>query len=486
MDLDHQRDRADRGLPALLRRLVLSFGPGHPLARAAAAARAPLEGAAAGAHRHRLPPAFARPQPAHREPPAGGRRDLPRPQGPRPGHAAARRRAGPAQPAYGGQGPGGQPASALRPPRLRLARAGRRPRHPHPPRGLLQARGPFARQQRRAHHRQAEKRPGGHRRADLDPRAHPVREQGVRRGPGRSRRNPGQFHVSLRPERLGAAPRRQAASGVYSVRFTRLWRPTWAEVDLGALRRNLRRLRHAAGVPLLFVVKADGYGHGAVSAAKAALEVPGVQGLGVSSVEEGAVLREAGVRAPILILGSLYPFESTLAAVHYGLTPTVASLDGARRIQLAARGLRGADRRRLPLACHLKLDTGMGRIGVRWPAGREVVEYLLKAQGVRLEGLYTHLARAEDSAEFTRRQLGLFARAVRETEAMGARLKWRHAANSAGALLRPESRWDLVRPGLAAYGLWEGYEPVLSLKTRVVFLKNVPKGTPIGYGGRFR
>lgn len=283
-----------------------------------------------------------------------------------------------------------------------------------------------------------------------------------------------------------AAPRRQAASGVYSVRFPRLWRPTWAEVDLGALRRNLRRLRAHAKVPLLFVVKADGYGHGAVSVSRAALEVPGVQGLGVSSVEEGAVLREAGVRAPILILGSLYPFESTLAAVHYGLTPTVASLDGARRIQLAARGLRGSDRRRLPLACHLKIDTGMGRIGVRWPAGREVVEYLLKAQGVRLEGLYTHLARAEDSVEFTRRQLGLFSRAVRETEALGGRLKWRHAANSAGALEHPESRWDLVRPGLAAYGLREGFEPVLSLKTRVVFLKNVPKGTPIGYGGRFK
>lgn len=280
--------------------------------------------------------------------------------------------------------------------------------------------------------------------------------------------------------------RRQAASGVYSVRFTRLWRPTWAEVDLGALRRNLRAIKSQAKVPLLFVVKADGYGHGAVSVARAALDVPGVQGLGVSSVEEGAVLREAGIRAPILILGSLYPFESTLAAVHYGLTPTVASLDGARRIQLAARGLRGFDRRRLPLACHLKLDTGMGRIGVRWPAGREVVEYLHKAQGVRLEGLYTHLSRAEDSAETTRRQLAVFAKAVKETEALGVRLKWRHAANSAGALIRPESRWDMVRPGLAAYGLWEGFEPVLSLKTRVVFLKNVPKGTPLGYGGRFR
>lgn len=283
----------------------------------------------------------------------------------------------------------------------------------------------------------------------------------------------------------GAGDRR-TPSGVYAVRFPRLWRPTWAEVDLPAMRRNLKRLKSIARVPILFVVKADGYGHGAVRVAQAALGVDGVMGLGVSSVEEGAVLREAGVKAPILILGSLYPFESTLAAVHYGLTPTVASLEGARRIHLAARGLRGSDRSLLPLACHLKIDTGMGRVGVRWPAGREVVEYLLGASGVRLEGMFTHLSRAEDSPSFTKRQLALFSRAVGEASALGARLKWRHAANSAGTLLWPESRWDLVRPGLAAYGLWEGFEPVLSLKTRVVFLKNVPAGARLGYGGLYK
>lgn len=274
--------------------------------------------------------------------------------------------------------------------------------------------------------------------------------------------------------------------GVPAARSSRLWRPTWAEIDLGALRRNLRRLRSIARVPLMFVVKADGYGHGAAPVARAAMVVPGVAFLGVSSVEEGAVLREAGIKAPILILGSLYPFESTLAAIHYSLTPTVASLEGARRIQLAAGGLRGADRRLLPLSCHLKIDTGMGRVGVRWPAGREVVQSLLASPKVRLEGLYTHLARAEDSASFTKRQLSIFARAARESEALGARFRWRHAANSAGTLLWPESRWNLVRPGLAAYGLWEGFEPVLALKTRVVFLKSVPRGTPLGYGGLLR
>ncbi|MFH1725104.1 MAG: alanine racemase [Elusimicrobiota bacterium] len=280
----------------------------------------------------------------------------------------------------------------------------------------------------------------------------------------------------------------RAGSGVYSVRFPRLYRPTWAEVDLDRLVSNLRRLRARmpARTGIMLVVKADGYGHGAVEVARAARSSGTVSWLGVSSVEEGAVLREAGLRGPILILGSLYPFASTLAAVRYGLTPTVASLEGARRIVRAESRLSRPERRRLPLPCHLKIDTGMGRIGVRWPAGREVVEYLGRSSGVRLEGVYTHLARAESDPAATRRQLALFRRAVEDLERAGQRVRLRHAANSAAALGFPESRWDLIRPGLAAYGLCGGFQPVLSLKTRIVFIKNVRAGTPISYGALYR
>ncbi|MFC1679054.1 alanine racemase [Elusimicrobiota bacterium] len=283
---------------------------------------------------------------------------------------------------------------------------------------------------------------------------------------------------------MSGRARRRSGSGVYSVRFPRLYRPTWCEIDLRVLRSNLRRLRRLANV--MFVVKADGYGHGAVRVARAALGSGAVSWLGVSSVEEGAVLREAGITGPILILGSLYPFESTLAAIRYGLTPTVASLEGARRIVRAAGHLGRSHRRRLPLACHLKIDTGMGRIGVRWPAGSEVAEYLARSRGVRLEGVYTHLARSENDAAYTRGQLARFRKAVAGLEAARQRPALRHAANSAGALRFPESRWDLIRPGLAAYGLLGDFRPVLSLKTRIVFLKNVKAGTSIGYGTHYR
>ncbi|MFH2204298.1 MAG: alanine racemase [Elusimicrobiota bacterium] len=274
------------------------------------------------------------------------------------------------------------------------------------------------------------------------------------------------------------------------VEFPRLYRPTWAEVDLGVILANLRKLkRRVRGAELLLVVKANGYGHGAVEVARAAEQAGLVRGFGVSSVEEGIALREAGIRRSILILGSLYPFESTMAAIRYGLTPTVASLEGARLIEQAAESmerLHADGTQALPLSCHLKIDTGMSRVGVRWPAGREVVDYLERAPGVRLEGVFTHLACAENDVPATRRQLRQFRAAVREIERRGRKIPCRHAANSAAAMRFPESRWDMIRPGLAAYGLYPGFAPALSLKTRIVFLKSVPRATPVSYGALYR
>ncbi|HAH06250.1 MAG TPA: alanine racemase [Elusimicrobia bacterium] len=269
----------------------------------------------------------------------------------------------------------------------------------------------------------------------------------------------------------------------------RFHRPTWAEVDLRRLQENLRRLRRRLPPPvgILLVVKGDAYGHGALSVSRAALASGAVDRLGVSSVEEGLALRDAGIRRPILILGSLYPFGSTLAAVRGGLTVTVASLDGARLIAEAAKKAYAPARRFRPLRCHLKLDTGMGRIGVSWPAGLRVAERLRDERGVELEGVYTHLACADADPVFTRLQLERFREALKGLSQAGVRIPLAHAANSAAALLHPASRFDLVRPGLLAYGLFgEGFEPVLSLKTRVVFLKNVRAGTPLSYGALYR
>jgi alanine racemase len=141
----------------------------------------------------------------------------------------------------------------------------------------------------------------------------------------------------------------------------RFFRPTWAEVDLGALDRNLRRIRAKmpAGTKIMFVVKANAYGHDAALCARAAEKARAADWLGVSSVEEGIALRDAGVRLPVLILGSLYPFESVLAAVAHDLTPVVASLEAAKRlVEVAVKLQRRVD-------CHVKVDTGMGRIGSR-------------------------------------------------------------------------------------------------------------------------
>jgi alanine racemase len=258
------------------------------------------------------------------------------------------------------------------------------------------------------------------------------------------------------------------------------WRPTWAEVELGRLRRNLAEFRRRS-VPakLLYVVKANAYGHGLVPVARLAEEA-GADWLGVSSVEEGVAVREAGVRLPTLILGSLYPFDSFKEAAARGLTPTVASPEAAR--ELMKRGAQEGYR----LACHLKMDSGMGRIGMSKAALLQAVEALRPEGAVRAEGVYTHLSCADSDPERSKDQLAAFADAVAAAEAVHGRFAWRHAANSAAALRYPESRWDLVRPGLALYGLLPGFEPALSLKTRVVFVKNVPAGARIGYGASWK
>lgn len=231
---------------------------------------------------------------------------------------------------------------------------------------------------------------------------------------------------------------------------------------------------------MLFVVKANAYGHGAAACAKAVTSAGLAECLGVSSVEEGASLRSQGVRGPILILGSLYPFESFLAAAEFRLTPTVASLESAHRLAEAARRI---GRR---VACHLKIETGLNRIGVRGPEGLKVAEYVAGEKLLKLEGAYTHLSCASSDPEYTRLQLDLFTDFLSALKRAKISLEFRHAANSAAALGYRSARLDMVRPGLALYGLCPGFEPVLSLKSKVVFIKNVAKGSSVGYGATFR
>lgn len=265
----------------------------------------------------------------------------------------------------------------------------------------------------------------------------------------------------------------------------RFLRPTWAEIDQDAFARNLAALSRLASVPVIVVLKADGYGHGAVPLAQAALRSGArLWGFGVSSVEEGVALRDGGIKEPILTLGSLFPFESFEAALDYGLTPAVASPAAAQALGRLAAG------RGKPCGAHLKIDTGMGRIGVSPKGAAEAARAVLDQKSLRLEGAYTHLAQA-DSAEATREQLALFDEAVAPFRTQSL---LRHVANSAAVLSRPEARYDAVRPGLALYGIYPSealrsrvpLTPVMAWKTRVVFMKTAAPGTSVSYGATFK
>jgi alanine racemase len=204
-------------------------------------------------------------------------------------------------------------------------------------------------------------------------------------------------------------------------------------------------------------------------------------------VEEGVSLRDRGVRKPILVLGSLFPFKSFEAALAHTLTPIVASVHSAQALGDLAR----AKNQSVPV--HIKVDTGMGRIGVSPRNLPALVQAVQGHKSLVMEGIYTHLASADGDPEMTRRQIESFAQAVEEARRSGGKFM-AHAANSAATLAFPEGRFDMVRPGLALYGVSpfsdgrfaRELSPVLSWKTRVVYLKNAPSDTPVSYGGTFR
>jgi len=264
-------------------------------------------------------------------------------------------------------------------------------------------------------------------------------------------------------------------------------RPTRAELDLGALNRNLATLRTAApGVDVLAVVKADAYGHGAVPISRG-LEAAGVRFLGVALVEEGLALREAGLRSDILVLGGAYE-GGWEAMLEHRMIPVVFRPEHLTALEAAARG-RGTTAR-----AHLKVDTGMGRLGVL-PADVPAFLEAARACGkVSLEGRCSHFANADlADATLTELQVVRFRTALGQMRAAGFDPRWRHLSNSAGLLALPEARdgveMNLARPGLGLYGLQPApwlrpprvLEPVLSWKTAVVHLKSVPAGTPISY-----
>ncbi len=275
-------------------------------------------------------------------------------------------------------------------------------------------------------------------------------------------------------------------------------RPNWAEVSLSSLRHNFRKLqRHVGpGVTICAVVKCDAYGHGSEACARA-LEEEGACWFGVTSTDEGVALRDAGISSRILILVGAWRGEEE-DALRYGLTPTVSRFEDVEAVALAAARIG----RREPVPVHLKLDTGMARLGLSLSELDNFAQRIKNVREVELEGVFSHLASAEvlDAADALRQQVR-FDQAVDTLASHGLHPPIRHLANSSATLGRPDSWYNFVRPGMAIYG-YElplihrdgraieqhellGLKPALSWKTRILSLRNVPAGQALGYNGAY-
>lgn len=261
----------------------------------------------------------------------------------------------------------------------------------------------------------------------------------------------------------------------------------WVEVDLAAIRHNISELRAMAPrSEVMGVVKGYAYGHGNPAVARAMIQA-GCTRLGVARVAEALHLREAGITVPIHVFTESPP-RSAVTMLDYDVTPTVYTEDFARDLSAAAAA---AGRR---IAVHIKFDTGMHRVGLLASDVSDAVRTLRSLDGIDIEGAWSHFAVADlPDHPFTRRQLELFEELVAEVESAGVSLRYKHMANSAATLSLPEAHFDMVRPGVAAYGLWPGprlvgradLQPALSLRARVNASKLVSAGERLSYGLRY-
>jgi alanine racemase len=269
------------------------------------------------------------------------------------------------------------------------------------------------------------------------------------------------------------------------------FRPTWAEINLANLIHNYRLMKECVGtaVAIMPALKANAYGHGAIECARA-LETEGAAWFGVALPEEGLALRRSGIKTDVLCLAGFWEGQEDIL-VEQRLTPVVFRLDLLERLNLAARSAG------VIVDYHLKVDTGMGRLGVLYEELHSFLDRAGAFENTRLDGVMTHLASADvpEKREFTERQITLFQQALATVRSNGHRPRWVHEANSAGAHAYPGSHGNLVRLGGVLYGLWRDitdrskepldWRPVMGLRSRIMLLKNVPSGSPLGYGGTF-
>ena len=265
----------------------------------------------------------------------------------------------------------------------------------------------------------------------------------------------------------------------------------WVEIDLAALAHNVKQLKSLLSLhtQLLAVVKADAYGHGAVTVAQTVLQ-SGASWLGVATVPEGIELREAGITAPILILGATHTIEQIQAVVHWKLQPTLSNPKQALIISETL----GATRRTDSTPVHIKVDTGMSRLGPSWQQAVEFVQLVQRLPNLHIASIYSHLATAESyNQKVMKQQQARFEQVIAQLQTAGIPLPPLHLANSAATLTDTALHYDMVRVGLAIYGLYPAahlqpvidLKPALRVKARVTQVKTISPGTGVSYGHKF-
>jgi alanine racemase len=287
--------------------------------------------------------------------------------------------------------------------------------------------------------------------------------------------NPDDSHKLPRPE--------QAYESVWADRPSR---PTWLEIDQSAIASNTRLLKDMIGADteLMAVVKANAFGHGAVAVSATAL-LNGASWLGVASVNEAEGLRTAGIDAPILVLGYT-PLWAAPQVIRYDLAIALYDLDLARGFDRAARDMNAR------INAHVKIDSGMGRLGLLPEQAMSFFRAARSLRNLNIEGIFTHFASAESDPAYTRDQLRVFLDVIEPLRAGGFEFRYIHASNSAGTLNLPEARFNLVRAGIALYGLNpgaalpDGFRPAMTWKTTIAQVKTLPPGSSVGYGNTYR
>lgn len=262
------------------------------------------------------------------------------------------------------------------------------------------------------------------------------------------------------------------------------YRPTWVEIDLRAIEHNYRLIKKIVDkkVKVLCVVKADAYGHGMLEVARRLMKLK-ADYLGVASIDEGITLRRAGIRAPVLLFENILP-QFAEAVVKNNLIATVCSEAVAKAIS------RYCVKHNRRATVHLKIDTGMGRLGVWHEEALDFIKKIRSLPGIHIEGMYTHFPCADSDTDFTQKQINDFKVLIKETEGLGIEIPICHIANSMGKIGFPQSHLDMVRAGLMLYGLYPhdslkgkiDLRPALAFKSKIIFLKTTPRGRSISYG----